>query len=260
MKKKDISIIYSIFKCYKKNLFFLFSSFIFIILVFFKIISWNKLEWFKGADYLFDVLINLSLGIFVSIIFYILVVFYPNEKKSKAINDEINYSISKIYNLLLLETNIDKFSELDIENLRKLEQNKDVEKIKEFYKEQSDKLVYLKENIIKSIIKNISNFIFKYEILINGLKAEYQKGFEFIDFEVFTKVENIIKFYENINAENIHYDKLKKENISVKYSVSVQNKNIANFVNLLDEMYNQYIDKQLKKEIKNMVLMELFMK
>ena len=58
---------------------------LFVILVFLRVVTNEVQELFTGADYVFEIIVQLSLGSVVSILFYMFLVYIPNYRKSLSI-------------------------------------------------------------------------------------------------------------------------------------------------------------------------------
>jgi hypothetical protein len=100
MKKKNFEVL---FVGLKNNLIFIVLVCVFLFLLIIRVFTVQEVEWFSGGEYLFEVIMQLSLGSVVSVFFYLLLVYLPGYRKHEYIcANYFVYSIALISNYIFL--------------------------------------------------------------------------------------------------------------------------------------------------------------
>lgn len=260
IKEKKKSIIYYFYKCSKEKLFFKAIYILFVVLIVAKKWSWERPEWFEGANFYFDLSINLFMGFFVSIFFYILIVYIPEEKRREKIYEKISYTAGKMYYFLILQVKNSKISDVQQqrEKLSIIRRKKDIKAYKEFYEEERLKLEFNFEKTEQFILKNQLEFIKNYNNFNKDLEKIKNISFAYLDINLYEELENVVEMVCAIKEEYNFIQELQNKGSEYSYQLRVQERSVSKFLNHLKNINENYISNDWKFYMKNSVLIELY--
>jgi|GEM_PF-4369757 len=184
MKLKERSDTNIFFKGITKNNLFKSIIIILIILIFLKILTFNKQEIFLGGAYLFEIIIQLFLASFISIIFYVILIFMPLYKNA--------YFVYGHYELLSIELILNLY-EIEIKNIQEIEN---------FDNLSLDELIEKYKTTYISDTNKLRNYINSSKIIYDFIQEESLENIKEIDKTLYKKLRYIrVHFKKLLNDD-----------------------------------------------------------